>query len=166
MHKDRETTVLSIFTIALVENKVIINMVEITIGGGGCCKKTFGNPVFKCVGSFMGGSDGSDGNGGWNPEGYHGMGTGVSLDQISMQYFHLSPGNGGTQDSGIEYYTEQVSGGGGGGVLVDGVGPDRESTCQGEGYGGGAGALTTQSYKVNNFVGHLGLPGVILVEVY
>ena len=52
----------------------------------------------------------------------------------------------------------------GGGVLVNGVGPDRESTCQGEGYGGGAGALT--SFQHNNLVGHLGLPGVILVEVF
>ena len=150
-----------------MENKVIINIIEITIGGGACCKKMFGIDVFKCVGSFMGGSDGSDGNGGWNRGGYHGNGTGVSLDQISMQYFHLSPGGGGTQDSGIETITEQVFGGGGGGVLVDGVGPERESTCQGEGYGGGAGALVTHSiFKANNFVGSVGLPGVILIEVY
>ena len=167
MHKDRETTVLSIFTIALVENKVIINMVEITIGGGGCCLKIYEIPLRTCPGSFMGGSDGSDGHGGWNQSGKHGNGTGVSLNQISMQYFHLAPGDGGTQDSGIEYKSEQVFGGGGGGVLVDGVGPDRESTCQGEGYGGGAGALLTHSStKKNNFVGAVGLPGVILIEVY
>ena len=81
-----------------------------------------------------------------------------------MQYFNLTPGVGGTQDEGLAGWYTDVYGGGGGGVLVDGVGPDRESTCQGEGYGGGAGALT--SFQHNNLVGHLGLPGVILVEVF
>ena len=121
----------------------------------------------KCFGPFTGGSNGGDGHGRNDPlSAFHGKGTGVSLDHYSMKYFHLTPGDGGTQDDGRNVFLSSY-GGGGGGVLVDGVGPDRESTCQGEGYGGGAGALTTHSlFKTNNFVGHLGLPGVILVEVY
>ena len=116
----------------------------------------------------MGGRDGGDGHGlNSGQRVYHGNGTRVSLNHFSMQFFHLTPGDGGTQDEGIGFLGKYVFGGGGGGVLVDGVGPDREATCQGEGYGGGGGAKTTGSwFKKNNLLGHLGLPGVILVEVY
>ena len=145
-------------------------MMHIKIGGGICCKKLDGIPLSKCAGSFKGGSNGGNGQPGIKParaSGPSGSGTGVRLDQFSMQYFHLSPGDGGTQDEGVELNSKQVFGGGGGGVLVNGVGPKRESTCQGEGYGGGAGALLSHSiFKMNNFVGAVGLPGVILIEVY
>ena len=57
----------------------------------------------------------------------------------------LSPGNGGVPN-GNSY------GGGGGGVLVDNVGPSG-STYQGEGYGGGGDA----AYRN-------GLQGMVLIE--
>ena len=146
-------------------NNTILYYIELI--GGGACSKIYSN---KCSRQFGGGKDGGDGHGFglygvWQEN--HGNGTGVSLDHFSMQFFHLTPGDGGTQDEGLDGLSVQVMGGGGGGVLVDGDGPDREATCQGEGYGGGGGAMTTGSmFKFNNFLGHLGLPGVILVEVY
>ena len=118
----------------------MINMLK--IGGGECSKKHLGIPISKCPGQFTGGSDGGDGHG-TGQWGNHGKGSGVRISQFSMQYFNLTPGVGGTQDEGLAGWYTDVYGGGEGGVLVDGVGPDRESTCQGEGYGGGAGALTS-----------------------
>ena len=44
-------------------------------------------------------------------------------------------------------------GGGGGGVLINGVGPDRESKYQGQGYGGGGAGRND------------GLPGVVILEI-
>ena len=131
--------------------------------GGGFCSLTLNKK--KCPGSFNGGTNGGDGHGS-GPFAVPGQGTGVSLDQYSMEYFNLSPGFGGTADVGING-PEVALGGGGGGVLVDGFGPNREAKCQGEGYGGGGGGMTTgKFFKWNNPSGHFGLPGVILVELY
>ena len=51
-------------------------------------------------------------------------------------------------------------GGGGGGVLVNGDGPQRDSVNQGEGYGAGGGP-----HGVSGVMHYDGLPGVILMEV-
>jgi len=73
---------------------------------------------------------GSDGGGGESGEGEStgGSGTGEDITSYALQYYKLSPGAGG-QHRG--FY-----GGGGGGVLVDGAGPDGPID-NGQGYGGG-----------------------------
>ena len=94
-------------------------------------------------GSTKGGSDGSDGEG--SP--YGGRGSGFDISTISLEHHILSQGNGG-EPCGYNY------GGGGGGVLVDNVGPS-SGTNQGEGYGGG-GAIANDSGS--------GLQGMALIE--
>ena len=79
-----------------------------------------------------GGSNGAKGEDG--VDGAGGAGSGVRIDDIPVTNFVLSPGEGGTRT--ITRYT----GGGGGGVLVDGQGPYRLSDRVGEGYGGGGSA--------------------------
>ena len=90
-------------------------------------------------GGEKGGSDGSDGNGS-----YRGSGSIFDISTISLKYHTLSPGNGGEP---IESF-----GGGGGGVLVDNVGP-AYGTHQGQGYGGGGG-----------YNQYHGLQGMVLIE--
>ena len=62
------------------------------------------------LGNNDGGSNGSDGNGE-----YAGKGSGLDISLISLEKFVLSPGDGGK-------VADPYNGGGGGGVLVDGLG--------------------------------------------
>lgn len=88
-----------------------------------------------------GGEDGGDGYGSRG-----GKGSGLDLSSITLQNFSLTPGVGGKAQGSI--------GGGGGGVLVNGVGPNRASTNSGEGYGGGR-------YYNSDTDG----PGLVLMEI-
>ena len=103
-----------------------------------------------------GGTDGSDGEDCFYDGGH---GTGDDVTAYKMDNFVLTPGAGGKY-----YYNFTISnyryGGGGGGVLVNGDGPQRYSDIQGEGYGGGGGP-----HKVSGVWHYDGLPGVILMEV-
>ena len=75
---------------------------------------------------------------------------GLDISSISLEYHILSPGNSG-EGYGDGYGDEY--GGGGGGVLVNNVGPN-SGKYQGEGYGGGG----------SEYIGH-GLQGMVLIEV-
>ena len=52
---------------------------------------------------------------------------------------------------------DRYVGGGGGGILVDGVGPSREDKTDGEGYGGGAGrsAEGNNGIIILDFIPHI-----------
>ena len=113
-------------------------------GGGAWCYRTDG-----CNGGYNGG-DGGDGP-------YHrgGRGTGEDVTQYKFDHYKLSPGDAGERymkrlDTSYSGY----AGGGGGGVLINGVGPDRYNKHQGQGYGGGGGRY----YKD-------GQPGVVILEI-
>ena len=86
-----------------------------------------------------GGSDGSDGEGD-----YGGHGTGEDVTKYQFFAFEISPGQGGRNAGSY--------GGGGGGVLDNGQGPDGGN--RGQGYGGGGGGFSS---------GH---SGVVLIEVF
>lgn len=90
-----------------------------------------------------GGSDGSDGEAGL---GKGGKGSGVDISAFELTNFVLTPGSGG----------DHQCGGGGGGVLVNGMGPEFY-TGMGEGYGGGGEGCG------NNY--GWGSPGAILMEI-
>jgi len=93
-------------------------------------------------GTCHGGSDGGDGDDGMY---VGGSGTGEDISLYVFDAWTLSPGAGGKP-----YNT--VDGGGGGGVLVDGAGPEAD-VYQGQGYGGGLGGGW-----------YSGLQGIILIE--
>ena len=83
-------------------------------GGAGACCGAADNP---------GGRDGGEGGGDlYN----RGQGSGLDISSLSLTHFSLSPGAGG----------RHLTGGGGGGVLVNSLGP-RVEQGRGEGYGGG-----------------------------
>ena len=90
--------------------------------------------------AFSGGSNGGNG-----PGEEAGKGSGDDLSAYPMEHFTLTPGKGG---AGL---TNDRFCGGGGGVLVDGEGPERKSPHVGEGYGGGGGTSAQA--------------GIILIEV-
>ena len=96
-----------------------------------------------------GGTNGLDGQDGKGDDDWHcigGHGSGEDISSYTMENFVLTPGMGGK--SYMSHATAGVyPGGGGGGVVVNGLGPYRCDN-QGEGYGGGN-----------------GLPGVILLEI-
>ena len=118
---------------------------QIFLGGGHC-------PEAYCQSeSFNGGEDGGDGHGFVDQHSAYGQGTHQDISKHYMQNFKITPGNGGLQNA----YEGKICGGGGGGVLIDGKGPERLNN-QGEGYGGGAGGKEGCSH---------GLPGAVLVEV-
>ena len=82
-----------------------------------------------------------------------GEGAGDDVVWLSerLQYFTLTPGEGGHVELGE---TAERGAGGGGGVLVDGAGPSRPNHYVGEGYGGGG----------NTYDG--GLPGGVLLDFF
>merc|ERR1712110_10559 len=101
--------------------------------------------------SCNGGSNGGDGAGDGDTN-LGGKGTGEKLSSFPMDSFILTPGVGG------QYHGS--CGGGGGGVLVNGAGPDEWDTTQGQGYGGGGCYYNSQGTIVD-----VGLRGVILLEM-
>ena len=70
-------------------------------------------------------------------------------------------GAGGNYFGNPEY--DEYFGGGGGGVLINGEGPMRDSDNQGEGYGGGGCGHPSNGNR-RQWIEE-GLPGVILLEV-
>jgi len=90
-----------------------------------------------------GGSNGGDGGNSTTVSG--GKGSGLDLSTLHMNNFVLTPGKGGEPN---ERY-----GGGGGGVIVNGIKPGN-ATHSGEGFGGGA-----YGYGSSN-----GWPGCVLIE--
>ena len=112
--------------------------------------------VFGSGNSFNGGSNGRDGEGS-SSDGTFGHGSGENLANYKLDNWKLTPGEGGkgwndpTGDPAEPYRC----GGGGGGVLINGRGPERESKAVGQGYGGGG---------AYNGTGIRGLPGVVLIE--
>ena len=103
-------------------------------GGGGDGEFLFGS----------GGSDGRDGEAGSGGQG--GKGSGLDISSYDLINFVLTPGSGGRHRCG----------GGGGGVLVNGEGPEHYSGS-GEGYGGGGEGC--------NYSSRYGSPGAILIEI-
>ena len=101
---------------------------------------------------YNGGSNGSDGESYKQYDG-EGSGTGEDVSKYIFTAWNLTPGAGGFNLTTEDYH---AYGGGGGGVLVDGAGPEA-SLYQGKGFGGGGGGPTNTSQH--------GLQGVILLEV-
>ena len=90
-----------------------------------------------------GGEDGGDGDDGY--AGYPGgRGSGLDISTIQLQQFSLTPGRGGVH----------LFGGGGGGIMVDGSGPQASENA-GQGYGGGG------AYGGGDNPG----PGLVLLEM-
>ena len=102
-----------------------------------------------------GGTDGGNGENGWigssGHQGTGGSGTGEDISVYSFTTWTLAPGDGGVQYA-------NGCGGGGGGILVDGEGP-QSSEYRGQGYGGGAAGCT------GDVGDEAGLQGVILIEI-
>ena len=98
------------------------------------------------AGDWFGGSDG-----GWGQGSSGGRGTGEDIRDYIFDTWTLSPGAGGEFyiGTGTLFY-----GGGGGGVMVSGVGPEA-SQYHGQGYGGGG----------NSHEAREGLQGIILLEI-
>ena len=111
-------------------------------GGSGDC-----DGVSPC----RGGSNGGDGDDGSNTESAGGHGTHENVGDYKLDSWVLTPGAGG--DGTLPCSDASYRGAGGGGVLVDGVGPNHY-VQDGEGYGGGGG-----------YCGNNGQQGVILIEV-
>ena len=117
-------------------------------GGGGYC---------VCAG----GSNGAGGEGSGGVPG--GQGTGEDISLFKFEYYDLSPGAGGQGHS-----VGDDHGGGGGGVLVDGMGPDCQGTetyCRqhiGKGFGGGGCHFYDNDEGFSNVEG---AHGVILLEI-
>ena len=96
------------------------------------------------------------GTNGGNGECYNGgYGTGEDVTAYAFKNFYLSPGAGSKPFEDRQWYR----GGGGGGVLVNGAGPDMFSmeNKAGKGYGGGG--------TFHSFDKMSGRPGLILLEV-
>ena len=88
---------------------------------------------------------GAAGGSGYGTHGGHG--TGADVTSYPFESLSLTPGDGGAVYDNIL----QIYGGGGGGVLVDGRGPEA-TEHQGQGFGGGGGHGP-------------GLQGVIVLEM-
>merc|ERR1712181_188601 len=93
------------------------------------------------------GGDGEGGNGG--------AGSGLNLSSIRLEQFTLSPGDGGKKHQQGNFHC----GGGGGGIMVDGVGP-QDKDWVGQGYGGGQGGYNRESETPGS-----PRPGVVLLEI-
>ena len=106
-------------------------------GGGGAGYNNYGGDGGEDGGD---GYDSSDGYG--NPGG---AGSGLDISTIRLEHFSLSPGVGGLRNSRY--------GGGGGGVMVDGSGP-QETVNDGQGYGGGGGGHVVSPG-----------PGLVILEI-
>ena len=100
---------------------------------------------------YQGGSDGSAGGGSLG-----GSGTGKDISEYVFTTWTLTPGDGGSPGACGTNHRNQC-GGGGGGVLVDGAGPDTtRPELRGKGFGGGGNGAS----NAND-----GLQGIILLEI-
>ena len=75
------------------------------------------------------------------------------MRNLHFENWEVTPGQG-----GVEHLDRDGGhlGGGGGGVLANGKGPERRNYWQGEGYGGGGGGgMNVQ-----------GLSGVVIIEIF
>ena len=114
----------------------------------------------QCCGPFKGGFNGGDGEDDDQDEYEPGHGTGEDILAYKMENFVLTPGAGGNY---YDYEQYEHWGGGGGGVLINGDGPMRDSDYQGEGYGGGGCGHRSNGSKWEWI--ETGLQGVNLLEV-
>ena len=126
-------------------------------GADGSSSSSYGGYGFSGgAGGFcncQGGSNGGDGEGELG-----GQGTGEQLSSFPMDSFILTPGVGGQYfDYGDGDYRV---GGGGGGVLINGNGPEEWDIHQGQGYGGGGSYKDSQGNTEM-----IGLRGVILLQM-
>ena len=133
--------------------------------GGGSCYGYFGA---NCTGSYNGGTNGGNGEGPSTPiddedeeSGAAGHGTGKLLSDYYLEHFSLAPGRGGDE---FQFLQNDIYGGGGGGVLVNGEGPKRRCATLYNGEGYGAGGSGYQRFGVEGYCAE-GLTGVVLVEV-
>ena len=117
-------------------------------------------------GRNKGGTDGSDG---WG-SGDEGDGQRIDIRTLmetgvwKLTRWNVTPGAPGEYsfyDNNLAY--NQV-GGGGGGILVDGQGPERAALTQGEGFGGGGASVDTDCWDCT-LAQEWGLQGVVLLEV-
>ena len=132
-------------------------------GGGGSCNPRIDN----CQGNFGGGMNGANGQGNSSTS-HFGLGCNeqewcktMDLNTYHFKNFNLSAGFGGEGYEGM-ICPGCVSGGGGGGIMVDGkapniIGPNGCTLGCGLGYGAGGGGCSGFPQK--------GQPGVILIEV-
>ena len=138
-------------------------------GGGGSGR------AFPCVGdkTAQGGSGGSDGSSCGRARGGYGQGSYVNLLAIFTKSL-ITPGKGGMHGRADKNPQQSNSAGGGaGGVLIDGKGPNGENGNRdydycvggegGQGYGAGGGA-GGYSCKRGNVKGGAGAPGVVYIE--
>ena len=105
-----------------VSERIVIRYIS---GESGCFKTVNGLAVgsggsggggSSGSGSSAGGDGGTGGGDGETGKYSGGEGTGFDISSIAMKYYQLSAGKGGKQDT--------YNGGGGGGILVDGFGPE------------------------------------------
>ena len=137
------------------------NIVIVAKSGQGCCHSdvdyeyvtsTGGNGYSGGggFGNFTGGSGGTDGQGGSKG----GQGTGENIELYKFNSWTLTAGEGGKSRENSNDYR----GGGGGGILVNGDGPETSLSGQaehhGKGFGGGSGGQ-----------GGSAKPGIILLEI-
>ena len=119
-----------------------------------------GGPGYSGGGGGFAGDDGGDGGedgGDGDPAirngcGVGGAGSHFKISSVPISSFLLTPGRGGKGNPG---QLRGGMGGGGGGVMVDGLGP-HQSEYNGEGYGGGAGG---------GYQGPPAGPGLVLIEI-
>ena len=95
------------------------------------------------------------GRGGQGPHSNAGGGTGDDVTRYKFDYYVVTPGAGGEHYNISGWYC----GGGGGGVMVNGHGPEA-GKHQGQGYGGGGYRHSRGGSDMNH-----GNPGVIIMEI-
>ena len=145
---------------------ISINQGDVTVASAGNDSHSWDGANGYCGGGAVGdwyphngGANGGNGEGGDNGyQGGNGSGEDINAPSIKLDNFMLSPGAGG-QAYDMGSYSR---GGGGGGILVNGEGPQQDSEYgQGEGFGGGGGLhINNDGVQTGD-----GSPGVVLIEV-
>ena len=113
--------------------------------GGGAPDIRYGENSYGAAGGY----DGWKGHGDRD----YGQGSGKNVRDYTFDSFLLAPGEGGAPDT--------WSGGGGGGVLVNGRGPEGSNIHQGQGYGGGGPGVLSRQYNDKSN----GRQGIVLLEL-
>jgi hypothetical protein len=119
-------------------------------GGGG-----HGYYCNGCTADEDGGDGGSDGGDGKSVYWAGGKGSGLNVSEIQLTGFTLNPGSGGANCG--------YSGAGGGGVLINGLGPLAKVRNHGNGYGAGGGAAECGCYDDDDEEGY---SGAIIFNIY